>query len=115
MIRCHSLEDVDTAVAEDPPPFLLDVREASEKENGHIETAVHIPLRELGQHVDLMPSFDTPIIFYCGSGYRSTIAYAVLETLGWANVTTIAADNLPPCLRQWQPIPAIIAACSTRS
>lgn len=85
-----TLEDVNMALAEDPPPFLLDVREASEiEEKGHIEGAVHIPIRELAQHVELLPSFDTPIIVYCGSGYRSTIAYAVLATLGWENVTTM--------------------------
>lgn len=85
-----TLEDVNLALAEDPPPFLLDVREAAEiEENGHIESAVHIPLRELAQRVELLPGFDTPIIVYCGSGYRSTIAYAVLETLGWENVTTM--------------------------
>ncbi len=85
-----TLEDVNMALAEDPPPFLLDVREASEiEEKGYIESAVHIPIRELAQHIDLLPGFDTPIIVYCGSGYRSTIAYAVLETLGWENVTTM--------------------------
>jgi rhodanese-related sulfurtransferase len=85
-----TLEDVNMALAEDPPPFLLDVREAAEIEaNGHIESAIHIPIRELAQHIDLLPSFDTPIIVYCGSGWRSTVAYAVLETLGWENVTTM--------------------------
>ena len=36
-----SLEDTNVALAEDPPPFLLDVREITEvEEKGHIEGAV---------------------------------------------------------------------------
>ncbi len=71
------------ALAEDPPPFLLDVREIAEvEEKGHIEGAVVIPLRELAQNLDLLPSFDTPIITYCGSGWRATMAMAALANLG---------------------------------
>ena len=47
--------------------FLLDVRENVElEENGYIEGAVNIPLRELGQNLDLLPAADMPIIAYCG-------------------------------------------------
>ncbi|MDX1377674.1 MAG: rhodanese-like domain-containing protein [Anaerolineales bacterium] len=74
-------------LAEDKPPFLLDVRSAAElEENGHIEGATHIPLNELAQNLDLLPSFDTPIVVYCGSGWRATIAMTALHGMGWTNV-----------------------------
>ena len=45
-------------MAEDTPPFLLDVRTTAElEESGHIEGATHIPLNELAQHIDLLPGF----------------------------------------------------------
>jgi rhodanese-related sulfurtransferase len=77
-------------LAEDKPPFLLDVRSAEEvQEGGHIEGATHIPLNELTQHIDLLPSFDTPIVAYCGSGWRATIAMTALHGMGWTNVRAL--------------------------
>ena len=77
-------------LAEDKPPFLLDVRSAAElEENGHIEGATHIPLNELALHLDLLPSFDTPIVAYCGSGWRATIAMTALHGMGWTNVRAL--------------------------
>jgi rhodanese-related sulfurtransferase len=81
------LEGLNEMLAEEPPPFVLDVREYSEiEENGRIETAVVIPLRDLPQNLDLLPSFDTTIVSYCGSGWRCTIALTALEAMGWQNV-----------------------------
>ena len=83
-------EDLLVELAEDTPPFLLDVRSAAElEENGHIEGATHIPLNELAQHLDLLPSFDTPIVTYCGSGWRATIAMTALHGMGWTNVRAL--------------------------
>jgi rhodanese-related sulfurtransferase len=77
-------------LAEDKPPFLLDVRSVEEvQEGGHIEGATHIPLNELAQHLDLLPSFDTPIVTYCGSGWRATIAMTALHGMGWTNVRAL--------------------------
>jgi len=77
-------------LAEDTPPFLLDVRSVEEvTEQGHIEGATHIPLNELAQHLDLLPSFDTPIVTYCGSGWRATIAMTALHGMGWTNVRAL--------------------------
>ena len=71
-------------LAEEPPPFLLDVRSINEvEENGYIEGATVIPLLELGKNLDLLPSFDTTIVAYCGSGWRCTIAMTALGPLGW--------------------------------
>jgi rhodanese-related sulfurtransferase len=77
-------------MTEDQPPFLLDVRTTAElEENGHIEGATHIQLDELAQHLDLLPSFDTPIVAYCGSGWRATIAMTALHAMGWTDVRAL--------------------------
>jgi rhodanese-related sulfurtransferase len=81
------LDELNLMLAEDPPPFVLDVREVSELEaKGHIEGAVNIPLREVADHIEWLPSFDTTIVSYCGSGWRCTIALTALEAMGWENV-----------------------------
>jgi rhodanese-related sulfurtransferase len=81
------MDAVNEALAEDQPPFLLDVRTTPElEENGHISGAYHIPLQELGKNLDKLPSFDTPIVAYCGSGWRATIAMTALSAMGWEDV-----------------------------
>lgn len=77
-------------LSEEPPPFLLDVRSVAEVEmNGRIQGAVVIPLRDVGKHTDQLPSFDTTIVSYCGSGWRCTIAMTALEALGWQYVLSL--------------------------
>ena len=81
-------------LAQEPALFLLDVRELSEVEaNGYIPGAVAIPLRDLMEHLDLLPSFDTPIVSYCGSGWRCTIAMTALGTLGWEEALSLQDDS----------------------
>ncbi len=77
-------------MAEDAPPFLLDVRTTGElEEKGHIEGAAHIQLADLAKNLDLLPSFDTPIVAYCGSGWRATIAMTALHAMGWTDVRAL--------------------------
>ena len=80
------IEDLNVMMAEEVP-FILDVRQPEElEEKGWIEGAVNIPLREVADHIEYLPSFDTTIVSYCGSGWRCTIALAALEGMGWENV-----------------------------
>jgi len=75
-------------------PFLLDVREVKElEENGWIEGAVHVPIRELASRTDVLPSPDTPIVVYCGSGWRCTIALPLLNAMGWDNVKSLKGGS----------------------
>ncbi len=88
------LSALNEQLAEEPPPFLLDVRQPEEvQEKGYIEGTVLIPLRDLMKNLDKMPSFDTPIVSYCGSGWRCTIAMTGLGALGWENVTALKENG----------------------
>jgi len=79
-------------IVADEPPFILDVRTTAEvQEQGHIEGAVHIPLNELAQNLNSLPDFTTPIVAYCGSGWRATIAMTALHGMGWENVKALKA------------------------
>lgn len=87
------LEAFNELLAEAPETFLLDVREVSElEEKGWIAGAVHVPLREIADNLNRLPSFDTTIVSYCGSGWRCTITLTGLESLGWENVLALK-DN----------------------
>ncbi|MGD9094050.1 MAG: rhodanese-like domain-containing protein, partial [Anaerolineales bacterium] len=88
------LEDFNIALGEEPPPYVLDVRQPEEaEEKGHIESARLIPLRELGQNYDKLPSFDTQTVSYCGSGWRCTIAMTALGALGWEDVLSLKGGS----------------------
>lgn len=69
--------------------MLVDVRTTDEYSEGFIEGAVNIPLNELTQHLDLLPSLDQNIVVYCGSGHRSAIAMTALNLLGYTNVRSL--------------------------
>lgn len=78
------------AMVVDTPPFILDVRTTAEvEEQGHIEGAVHIPLNELAQNLNSLPAYTTPIVTYCGSGWRATIAMTALYAAGWEDVKAL--------------------------
>ncbi len=83
-------EDLNLALAENPP-FLLDVREPAEVEEGRIAGAVHVPLREIGKNLNLLPAdLNAPIVVYCKSGHRGAIAMVALGALGYTNVLNLA-------------------------
>ncbi|MCA9970071.1 MAG: hypothetical protein KC425_07645, partial [Anaerolineales bacterium] len=87
------------------PPFLLDVREPGElTEKGWIEGAVNIPLRQVADNLQYLPSFDTPIVSYCGSGWRCTIALVALEALGWEDVRGLTGGSFGGWVEAGYPI-----------
>ena len=60
---------------------LLDVRERSEWDAGHAPGAVHIPYEELRERTHELPT-DRPVVAYCASGVRSSLATSILESAG---------------------------------
>ncbi|MCS6828802.1 MAG: rhodanese-like domain-containing protein [Caldilinea sp.] len=74
----------------------IDVREASEYEQGHIAGAPNIPLRTLVQNLKSIPT-DRPVVVYCASGHRAAIATAILHLTGLNNVR-----SFPPGYGAWE-------------
>ncbi|GIK72714.1 MAG: hypothetical protein BroJett021_17020 [Chloroflexota bacterium] len=77
------IDDVKAAI--ENGAYVVDVREASEYEAGHIPGAVNIPIRTLAQSLDQIPT-DQPVLIYCASGHRAGMATAALRMLGYDNV-----------------------------
>jgi hydroxyacylglutathione hydrolase len=68
---------------------VIDVRRRTEREAGHIEGSVHIPLHELrGRLAELPPG---PLWVHCQSGYRASAAASLLQAAGYA--VTAVDDN----------------------
>jgi rhodanese-related sulfurtransferase len=65
--------------------LLVDVRESSEYQSGHIPDAINIPLRTLTRNLDKIPR-DRPVVLYCSSGYRAAMGVMTLHLLGYDNV-----------------------------
>ena len=68
---------------------VLDVREADEYAEGHIEGAVNVYVGELERRVDelarLMPR-DRPIAVVCSVGNRASLGVSILQRQGWTDV-----------------------------
>ena len=62
-------------------PWVLDVRNAGEREAGSIPGAAHIPLAELSRRLAEVPT-DRPIVTYCAGGWRSSVAASYLRHRG---------------------------------
>lgn len=83
--------DVLNSLLAEEPPFIVDVREASEiADNGYITGAVNIPVRELLKNLDKLPAQDQKIVVYCASGHRAALATAALRLLGYTDVVNLA-------------------------
>ena len=65
--------------------FILDVRTEEEYKYGHIENAMHIPVDELRENLNKLPT-DKKIYVYCHTGLRSYIATRILKDNGFDSV-----------------------------
>lgn len=59
-------------------PYVLDVRLLSDWSQSHVKNSTNIPLHELLDRLDEIPS-DLDIWVHCASGYRSSIAASLLD------------------------------------
>jgi rhodanese-related sulfurtransferase len=70
---------------------LIDVREASEWEQGHLPGAVHISKSYVEQQIEAaVPDRSSEVILYCAGGVRSLFAAQTLEQLGYTNVASMS-------------------------
>lgn len=69
--------------------FMLDVREVSEWNEGHMPGATLIPLGELPNRLNEVPQ-DQPIVVVCRSGNRSQTGRDTLLRAGFSAVTSMA-------------------------
>ena len=86
--------------------LVLDVREPSEHEQGHIKGAMLVPRGILEAAADteypkhqpeLVEARNRPVVVYCATGGRSAMAAATLQLMGFDNVASLAGG-----ITRWQ-------------
>ncbi|CAD2072386.1 DsrE/DsrF/DrsH-like family protein [Phocicoccus pinnipedialis] len=78
--KTYHINDVD--LLKESGQFILDVREPSEFDSGHIEGAINIPLGEIDTRLKELPK-DQDIFVYCQRGRRSEMAVGQLVQHGY--------------------------------
>jgi molybdopterin/thiamine biosynthesis adenylyltransferase/rhodanese-related sulfurtransferase len=77
---------------------VIDVRERSEWDAGHVAGATLLPLGEVAERIaEVAPDRDAPLLLHCAVGGRSARAAARLVQLGYTNVV-----NLKAPIGQWK-------------
>src|SRR5213083_3376107 len=89
-IREVSVDDVKDKLDRGEKLLLIDVREESEYAKDHLPGAIHLGKgvieRDIEEHV---PDLTTPMVLYCGGGYRSALTADNLQKMGYTNVLSM--------------------------
>jgi molybdopterin/thiamine biosynthesis adenylyltransferase/rhodanese-related sulfurtransferase len=91
-------QEVDVLRVSATPPVLIDVREASEWEQGYIPGALHISKSYIEQQCEAKaPDRDAEVILYCAGGVRSLFAAQTMRDMGYTNVASMSGG-----FQQWK-------------
>ncbi len=89
-IKECTVADVQSKLSSQASFVLVDVREESEFAAGHLPGAIHLSKGVLERDIETkIPNPDTPMIFYCGGGYRSALAADMAQKMGYTNVISM--------------------------
>ncbi len=97
-IRETSVDAVKAKLDQGDNFVLIDVREESEYAKDHLPGAIHLGKgiieRDIEQRV---PDPKTPIVLYCGGGFRSALSADNLQKMGYTNVLSMDGG-----VREWR-------------
>jgi rhodanese-related sulfurtransferase len=69
---------------------LVDVREESEFAKDHLPGAIHLGKGVIERDVETrVPDLNTPLVLYCGGGFRSALAADNLQKMGYTKVLSL--------------------------
>ena len=70
--------------------LLIDVREDNEFAKDHLPGAIHLGRGIIERDVEeRVPDLNTPMILYCGGGFRSALAADNLQKMGYTQVISM--------------------------
>ena len=76
----------------------LDVREDREFATDHAKGARHLGKGIIERDIEtVIPDKESPIVLYCGGGFRSVLAADALQQMGYGNVVSMAGG-----IRAWR-------------
>jgi rhodanese-related sulfurtransferase len=97
-VRETTVDDVKKMLDRGEKINLIDVREESEYGKDHLPGAVHLGKGVIERDVEQRyPDTATPLILYCGGGFRSALAADNLQKMGYTNVISMDGG-----IRDWR-------------
>jgi sulfur-carrier protein adenylyltransferase/sulfurtransferase len=84
------VSDLAARVGAGDAPLVIDIREQSEWDEGHIPGAVHIPRSFLESRIAGVAARDREVILSCASGQRSLLGGITLQEMGYTSVSSLA-------------------------
>ena len=89
-IRETTVDDVKARLDRGEKFLLVDVREESEYAKDHLPGAIHLGKGILERDIESrVPDLKTPMVLYCGGGFRSALAADNLQKMGYTNVLSM--------------------------
>jgi rhodanese-related sulfurtransferase len=89
-VRETNVDEVKAKLDRGEKFLLVDVREESEWAKGHVPGAVHLGKGIIERGIEARaPDPASPIILYCGGGYRSALAADNLQKMGYTSVLSM--------------------------
>jgi rhodanese-related sulfurtransferase len=89
-IREVSIDEVKARLDRGAQILLVDVREESEFAVDHLPGAIHLGKGIIERDIEArVPDPSTPMVLYCGGGFRSALAAEALQKMGYTNVLSM--------------------------
>ena len=89
-IRELSVDEVKEKLDKREKFLLIDVREESEWAKEHLPGAIHVGKGIIERDIEeRVPDVNTPLVLYCGGGFRSALAADNLQKMGYKNVLSM--------------------------
>jgi rhodanese-related sulfurtransferase len=86
-VREVTIDDVKAKLDRSEKFLLIDVREESEYAADHLPGAIHLGKGIIERDVEeRVPDQNTPLVLYCGGGFRSALAADNLQKMGYTQV-----------------------------
>jgi rhodanese-related sulfurtransferase len=89
-VRETNVEEVKARMDRREPFILVDVREDNEFAKDHLPGAVHLSKGIIERDIEeKYPDLKTPLVLYCGGGFRSAMVADNLQKMGYTNVISM--------------------------
>jgi rhodanese-related sulfurtransferase len=89
-VRETNVDEVKARMDRGDKFVLVDVREDSEFAKDHLPNAIHMGKGVIERDVEQkVPDLNTPLVLYCGGGFRSALAADNLQKMGYTNVISM--------------------------
>ena|SRR5579885_3116888 len=97
-VKETTVDDIKRRLDDGDKMLLVDVREESEFAKDHLPGAIHLGKGVIERDIETrVPDLNTPIVLYCGGGFRSALAADNLQQMGYTNVISMDGG-----VREWR-------------